>query len=269
MSRLASDTQIPYDVQVALVEASGKLFWHWDDYRHCLRKAGVHPTTVARLTGSGASKYQVMRDLLAELDRAGTPGRQVQVQLVRGMIALPLTDDSTDAKAAQTQLRAVADKHGLLPETQGAGERAEERVAARKRKLEAEKREAARSEASAKRKALFAEFCQLLGDLSDKQGRGYRLEEMIGEVAALDGLQYVPPFRKGTATQTDGILSFEGFQYLIEARWRDEPADVAAIAALAMKADRNLTSTRGLFLSMSGFRDEVVAERRALRTRFS
>jgi hypothetical protein len=55
-------------------------------------------------------------------------------------------------------------------------------------------------------------------------------------------------------------LTFEGFQYLVEARWRDEPADVAAIAALSHKAHRSLQSTRGLFLSMAGFRPEVVAE---------
>jgi hypothetical protein len=56
------------------------------------------------------------------------------------------------------------------------------------------------------------------------------------------------------------MVTFEGFQYLIEARWRDEPADVVAVAALAQKAHRSLQSTRGLFLSMTGFRMEVVAE---------
>jgi hypothetical protein len=35
---------------------------------------------------------------------------------------------------------------------------------------------------------------------------------------------------------------------------------VPAVAALAHKASRNLASTRGLFVSIEGFRPEVVAE---------
>ena len=92
------------------------------------------------------------------------------------------------------------------------------------------------------------------------QRRGYRLEEILGEVAELDGLRYQPPFRKGTVTQTDGMVTYEGFRYLIEARWRVDPADVQAVAALAHKASRNFSATRGLFLSVEGFRPEVVRE---------
>src|SRR4051812_29861976 len=93
MGRGAADEHVPYDVQSALVEASGKAFWYWDDFRHFLRKAGVHPATVQRLTNAGLSKYAVMRELLAELDDAGDAGdagRRVQLQLVRALVALPL-----------------------------------------------------------------------------------------------------------------------------------------------------------------------------------
>jgi hypothetical protein len=83
---------------------------------------------------------------------------------------------------------------------------------------------------------------------------------MLCELAALEGLRYTASYRKGTVSQTDGMLTFEGFQYLVEARWRAEPADVAEIAALAQKAYRSLQSTRGLFLSVAGFRPEVVEE---------
>lgn len=98
------------------------------------------------------------------------------------------------------------------------------------------------------------------GDSSDKQGRGYRLEEMLGAVAGLDGLRYTPPFRKSTVTQTDGMVSYGGFQYVVEARWRMERPDVNAVGALVAKVARNLQSTRGLFLAIAGFRDEVVGE---------
>jgi len=263
MPRVAADSQMPYEVQVALVEAAGKVFWYWDDFRHFLRKAGVHPSVVTRLTSAGLSKYAVMRELLAELDNAGAAGQQVQLQLVRALVASPVSaagGDVAEAKAAQAQLRAVSDQHDLLPETKARRERATERLAAEQRRHQHAQRQNARAEADAARQSLFREFCVLLGDTSDRQGRGYRLEELLGEVATLDGMRYAPPFRKGTVTQTDGMLTYEGFQYLIEARWRSDAADVAQIAALAHKADRSLVSTRGLFLSVAGFRDAVIDE---------
>jgi hypothetical protein len=135
MAGIAADEHVPYDVQVALVEASGKAFWYWDDYRHFLRKAGVHPAVVQRMTNAGLSKYAVMRELLAELDGTGAAGRRVQLQLVRALVALPLVAQNgvepAEAKAAQAQLRAVSDVHGLLPETKAAREQTEERLSAK------------------------------------------------------------------------------------------------------------------------------------------
>src|SRR5687768_886386 len=64
MARVDAKTVVPYEVQAALVEAAGKAFWYWDDYRHFLRKSGVHSTLVTSLTNSGLSKYQIMRQLL-------------------------------------------------------------------------------------------------------------------------------------------------------------------------------------------------------------
>lgn len=182
---------------------------------------------------------------------------------MRALVAFPLPKDAAElpeAKAAQAQLRAISDEHDLLPETKASRQLAVERLAAQQRRARHAQREADRARAVQERQALFREFCELVANASDKQGRGYRLEEMLGEVAELDALRYAPPFRKGTVTQTDGMLTYEGFQYLIEARWRSDPADVAQIAALAHKADRALESTRGLFLSVAGFRAEVVNE---------
>jgi hypothetical protein len=46
----------------------------------------------------------------------------------------------------------------------------------------------------------------------------------------------------------------------VEARWRQGPPTEADLAALKTKADKKITSTRGLFVSMVGFRSEVVLE---------
>lgn len=268
MSRVAAETHVPYEVQAALIDATGKVFWFWNDYRHYLRKAGINPATVMRLTnGTGLSKYDVMRQLLDELDLGGAAGRQVQLQLVRAMVVAPVPAvdgiEPADAKAAQASLREVADEHDLLPETKAAAERAEEGLAVKQRRAQAAVRTREREVSALRRRALFDEYCALLVRTDDKQRRGYRLEEILGEVAEIDGLRYHQPYRKENVVQTDGMVVFEGFQYLMEARWRMDPPDVAAVAALAHKASRTLQSTRALFISVVGFRPEVVTELQA------
>jgi hypothetical protein len=250
-------------VQAALVDATGKVFWYWRAYERFLTKSGIPPARVAALRDAGHSKYDLMRELLDELDRAGESGYRVQLQLVRAMIAAPLNEsdgiDMAAARDAQARLREAAQLSDMLPPDKDQQAKAEELAAIARRRSEAADRQAKRAAAEAKRAELFSEYCTLV-TVTDVQGRGYRLEEMIGEVVALDGLRWTPPFRKETVTQTDGMITSEGFRYLVEARWRVEAADVQAVAALAHKASRNFSSTRGLFLSMAGFRPEVVRE---------
>jgi hypothetical protein len=51
-----------------------------------------------------------------------------------------------------------------------------------------------------------------------------------------------------------------GPPYLVEARWRKGQPTEADLAALKTKVDKKITSTRGLFVSILGFRQEVVLE---------
>jgi hypothetical protein len=264
MSQVAHDALMAYPVQAALVEASGKLFWYWRAYEHCLRRAGVHPATIARLRAQGLSKYELMRELLAELDDAGANGRRVEHQLVIAFATHPLNTsadiDVPAAQAAQRELQRVARQFGVMTDPAVATHRAEERRDARARHERRERQRRTRERLAARRKALLAEYIDLSQAESNRQGRGYRLETMLGELATLEGVPYHQPFRKGTATQTDGMVTYDGFQYLIEARWRSDPATVDAIGSLSAKALRNMQSTRGLFLSITGFRPPVVRE---------
>jgi hypothetical protein len=76
----------------------------------------------------------------------------------------------------------------------------------------------------------------------------------------LHDILYQPPYRKGTVEETDGFFTFRGFDYLLEARWRKTQPPVADLRAFSGKVKAKIESTRGLFLSIPGFRDEVVTE---------
>lgn len=94
------------------------------------------------------------------------------------------------------------------------------------------------------------------------QDRGYALEggDLLCRLFRLHDIRFEPSFRKGTVEQTDGFFVFDNFRYLVEARWRVAQPTVHDLSGLAAKVERKMKSTRGLFVSVAGFRPEVVAE---------
>jgi hypothetical protein len=60
--------------------------------------------------------------------------------------------------------------------------------------------------------------------------------------------------------QIDGSFRYQSFDYLVEARWRAQPASESDLVALQRKVDKKLDSTRGIFISMAGFVPEAVSQ---------
>ena len=106
---------------------------------------------------------------------------------------------------------------------------------------------------------LREQFSILATSAESPQSRGYSLEDILAELFAAHELSYRPSYRTSTE-QIDGSFHFKGFDYLVEARWRRDPPREADLAALKIKVDKKITSTRGLFISMPGFRSETVME---------
>ncbi|HHA8989377.1 TPA: restriction endonuclease, partial [Streptococcus pneumoniae] len=93
------------------------------------------------------------------------------------------------------------------------------------------------------------------------QERGYRLEKIVANLFRINDIDYHDSYRNRTNTQQlDGYFRFEGFDYLVEMKWEKNPVNSPKIASLKQKVDTKLTSTRGLFLSINGFRDEVIQD---------
>ncbi|TDG56244.1 hypothetical protein C4K59_002382 [Streptococcus thermophilus] len=93
------------------------------------------------------------------------------------------------------------------------------------------------------------------------QERGYRLEKIVANLFRINDIDYHDSYRNSTNTQQlDGYFRFEGFDYLVEMKWEKNPVNSPKIASLKQKVDTKLTSTRGLFLSINGFRDEVIQD---------
>lgn len=53
-------------------------------------------------------------------------------------------------------------------------------------------------------------------------------------------------------------FSFEGFDYLVEAKWRKDQPNEGEIGSFQRKVNTKLKSTRGIFISVNGYREEVI-----------
>ena len=87
----------------------------------------------------------------------------------------------------------------------------------------------------------------------DLQKRGLLFEPFLNDFFSVHGLDPRGSFRIG-GEQIDGSFEWTGNTFLVEARWRKEPASTADLLVLRGKAEKS-DWTRGLFISINGFSD--------------
>jgi hypothetical protein len=90
-----------------------------------------------------------------------------------------------------------------------------------------------------------------------RQRRGYDFERLLVDLFAAAEITYKPPYR-AEHKQIDGSFHFRGFTYLVEAKWRSTQPDFGDLAKFKANVDGKLDSTRGAFISIAGFDDNVL-----------
>ncbi|HEY1076530.1 MAG TPA: hypothetical protein VGE51_07560 [Fontimonas sp.] len=86
----------------------------------------------------------------------------------------------------------------------------------------------------------------------EPQPRGFAFEKLLVDLFAVFHLAPRGSFRN-TGEQIDGSFSLHHETYLIEARWRNKPADADDLRAFSGKVSDKVAWSRGLFLSHAGF----------------
>jgi len=241
------------DLREAVVSVCGTAFYYKDPLRALLVRSGVPAPVYERY--SELSKFKIARSVLAELDAQGENGRTVQRRLVVELAAMrePMAgaEDLESGRAALVRLRKVALADRIVVDAER--DRIEERR--RRKQLADEAREA-----NARRMTeLRDRFRALSVAVGDPQKRGYDFEALLRDLFTAHEIPFRSSYRTTTG-QIDGAIKYDGFSYLLEARWRREPASANDLFALAGKVEPNLHATRGLFVSMVGYRPEVVEQ---------
>lgn len=63
--------RLRFEVKAAMVQLAAACFWFWDGFYSFLDSAGVPQSIYARYPKESHSKYQVMRNVLTDLEEAG------------------------------------------------------------------------------------------------------------------------------------------------------------------------------------------------------
>lgn len=251
-------TAIPETVRAAVVRVCRDAFWYKGDARAVFLTAGVPPALWDRYDNPDTSKPKIARLVLGELQQMGSKGEPVQRKIVEELCRMdrPLPDavDQQKGKQALADLKRAATAEQILVDP--------EKAAADQRRARDAQRLAAVQQRQARLGDLRARFFRLLrqqpGTQADRQSRGYELEQLLVELFQVYEIDYRKPYRI-PSQQLDGAFNFRGFTYIVEAKWQQSQPTFGDLAEFKTKVDGKLDSTRGLFIAMAGFDDEIVS----------
>ena len=240
----------------ALKEALTLVYWYKSDLRSFLSQCLSDSTLLSRLDWSGY-KRNIVATLVGHLARHQDV---YQLELIRLMSAVcqvtdfshlrKLDDGINKARVAEVSVKA------LRAQLTGHQDIEEEAQKAEKRRGDAQARVIQVNAVRKRLEILNSDFRQLIE--SDRlQQRGYSLEKVIRGLFDLFDLDPKASFRI-VGEQIDGAFSFEGTDYLLEAKWQRAPVAAKELDGLSGKLSRKLENTLGLFLSVNGFSVDAI-----------
>ncbi|MGB6896110.1 MAG: hypothetical protein WBF37_09250 [Dehalococcoidia bacterium] len=241
---------------VTLKEALADIYWYKRDLRTFLSSAIEHQELLGRLDWNDYKRNIVgnLVDMMIanqKVYEGDLINLMVQVSDFRDFSHLERLEDgmkkSQQAEASVTKLKSLVKGFEQIVRD----------------KLEVERRRAEFEESVSRLKEMHFELEKLksryidLATSDDHNKRGFELESFMRDLFILYDLDPKASFKiKGE--QIDGAFSFEGLDYLFEAKWQDALVTAADMDSLMGKIQRKLDNTLGLFLSISGFSDEGV-----------
>lgn len=243
--------EIPFEVMEATIQCFGRCFHYKDNVAAFMRTAGVPRPLIEKYKHE--AKFLWARHVLSDLGES-EDGQLIQRRIVTELCKLrDLPDrevaDRNAGLDALRRLKSAASENDLVARQAKADAEGVRRRAEEKLKVQAER--------ASKLEGLKKRFYDGIMS-SDRQGAGYSLEDLLKDLFALSEIDYRKSFRTETQ-QIDGHFRLDAFDYLVEAKWRKDQPPEQEILAFKGKIDGKLESTRGLFVSVQGFRAEVVA----------
>lgn len=254
---MGKTTPLPATVQSAAIRVCRDAL-HWrDDLRAVLVTAGVPVPLYEKYDHLGFSKAKLARAVFNELQERGEAGFVVQRKITQELCRMtkphPDAPDQVAGKAALADLKREATAAQILVDPERAA--ADARRAANQRRVTAMQQ---RRERIGELRYTFIGLLQLQpATNADRQERGYKLERLLADLFRAYDMEYRPSY-KVAGEQIDGSFHFRGFTYIVEVKWRGDPPTAGDLLTFKAKVDGKMESTRGVFISMAGYGDDVL-----------
>ena len=240
----------------ALKESLGLVYWYKSDLRSFLSQCLSDPQVLARLNWT-EYKRNIVATLIGHLAAHEEVYQRDLIRLmsevcnVTDFSHLRKLDDgekkAAEAEAAVGALRVQLKGHSDIEKEQQESEERRKRAHERLMQVNAVQDEL---------NVLKDEFFELISS-DNPQKRGFSLEKVLKGLFGLFDLDPKSSFRI-TGEQIDGAFSFDGTDYLLEAKWQQEPVAAKDLDGMAGKLSRKLENTLGLFLSIEGYSEDAV-----------
>lgn len=254
--------QISTEAYQALRDALAAVTWNKRPFETLLRTALRDTPELLAGLNFGETKREVADALVDRLVYNESKYQDISIRLmleVASMSSFPNLEQIKDADDREIRL---GDARRAVAALQRLTEQFAENIAETERQQA--QRDAARAQAESVRK--FGEdieqvkqrFIELQTE-NDKQKRGYAFESLLADLFLLFDLEPRMAYSVN-ADQIDGSFTFEGDDFIVEARWRKEAASREHGDVFAGKVGRKGKNALGLFVSVNGFKPTLIEQ---------
>ena len=240
----------------ALKQALTHIYWYKNDLRGFLTQSLSNSRVLTRLNWSDY-KRNIVGSLVDQFANNEHIYQHDLLQLISNVC--DITDFSHLRVLEDGDSKAIAAKsavHALREQLQGHRNLKEELEKANERR----KRNAQRVEEVTELRSrvnTYREMFNMLLKAGDPHNRGYLLEKILKGMFETFDLDPKASFRI-SGEQIDGAFTFEGTDYLLEAKWQSKLVNAAELDGLSGKVSRKLDNTLGLFLAINGYSEKGV-----------
>lgn len=236
--------KLSFELKNKLIEIGGNCFWFRQNYQLFFESCGVKRDHYLRYKDE--NKYSIMRNILSDLEDKGEI--ETIISILSNLYNLKKIPDDKVPDPAKSK-RLLQELKDLCGE-----DLLEQRIKQQKIEEQRKTRSAQINNKLTYEQALLNiknEFYELV-KIDDPRKRGFALEPLINKLFSLNEIEYHKSFRTET-DQIDGYFKFDKFDYLVETKWEKAPINKGDLSEFQDEVVRRIESTRGLFISMSGF----------------
>jgi hypothetical protein len=250
------EKQFSAQAVVALKDALSVIYWRKEDLQDFLKAALDNNFIIGTLNWNG-TKREVSKELIERL-----LSRQdiYKTDLINLFIAVSDFEDFSNLDYwdddGSKKKKAIEAVNKLRTLTKGFVSKTKEQEEILKRRADQEKK-IKENKSLGEELATLKERFNNLAISKDIQKRGYDLEKFLYDLFMLYDLEPKGSF-KNAGEQIDGAFTFQGTDYLLEAKWKRQ-VDRNDLADFCYKVETKFKTAVGLLVSIDGVTKEAIS----------